>query len=95
MPKHVVMRRVTGRTIKRAMTREKLWNGNTEPLRNLYRWDPEQNIIRWTWTRYSSTKKKLAAAASEGAWAHATVRRLRKPAEVETFLESVERKVSG
>jgi hypothetical protein len=36
----VVMRRVLARTLRRVVTREELWNGNREPLSNLYKWDP-------------------------------------------------------
>ncbi len=52
LPRRVVMYRVILRTIRRLLTREELWNGNREPLTNLYRWDPERNIIRWTWVMY-------------------------------------------
>ncbi len=52
LPRPVVMRRVVLRTIRRALTREELWNGNREPLTNFYRWDPALNIMRWTWVKY-------------------------------------------
>ena len=47
-----VMRRVIVRTVRRAMTREELWNGNREPLNNFFDPRPEKNIIMWTWTRF-------------------------------------------
>ncbi len=52
LPRRVIMRRVIARTMRRALTREELWNGNREPLTNFYRWDPERNIIRWAWVKY-------------------------------------------
>jgi adenylate kinase family enzyme len=52
LPRRVVIRRVVSRTLRRALTREELWNGNREPLSNFYRWDPERNIIRWAWVKY-------------------------------------------
>jgi adenylate kinase family enzyme len=52
LPRRVVMYRVVFRTIRRALTRQVLWNGNREPLANFYRWAPEHNIIRWAWVKY-------------------------------------------
>src|SRR5690349_8719035 len=40
LPRAVVMRQVIGRTLRRSITREELWNGNREPLGNFVRWDP-------------------------------------------------------
>lgn len=58
LPRWVIMRRVIARTVRRAITREELWNGNREPLTNFYRWDPEVNVIRWAWTRFDQTRTK-------------------------------------
>jgi hypothetical protein len=41
MPRWLIMRR----TLRRALTREVLGNGNREPLTNFYRWDPNKNIL--------------------------------------------------
>jgi hypothetical protein len=54
LPRRLVMRRVILRTLRRAITREALWNGNREPLTNFYRLDPQQNIISWTWVKYAT-----------------------------------------
>jgi adenylate kinase family enzyme len=37
LPRHTVMRQVLGRTLRRAVTRAELWNGNHEPLTGLLR----------------------------------------------------------
>lgn len=86
LPKRVVMRRVIARTVRRAITREELWNGNREPLTNFYRWDPEMNIIRWSWTKHESYRQRYLTAAADGTWDHATVHRLRSVDEVAGFL---------
>lgn len=52
MPRRVVMRQVIRRTLRRAVLREELWNGNREPWRNIFRWNPEHSIIRWAWTKW-------------------------------------------
>ena len=86
LPKHVVMRRVVRRTLRRTLTREELWNGNREPLRNLYRLDPEQNIIRWSWVRHDVYRERYRAAATDPANAHLDFVFLRSPSEVATFV---------
>lgn len=86
LPRSLVMRQVIGRTLKRVLTREVLWNGNREPWTNLYSRDPEKNIIVWTWTRYDKYKDRYARCALDGTWANAEVQRLRSRSEVEDFL---------
>jgi adenylate kinase family enzyme len=88
-PKGVVMGRVIRRTLRRMVTREKLWNGLTEPLSNLYKRDPYENIIVWTWTRFEGTRETFARASGDGSWAHAAVYRLRSKGDVARFLDSL------
>ena len=85
----VVMGRVIRRTVRRVITREELWNGNREPLSNLYSRDPEENIIVWAWTRYDHVRRKYERMAGEGTWDHARVVRLRTGREVREFVASV------
>ena len=86
LPRPVVMRRVVTRTVRRAVTREELWNGNREPLTNFYRWDPEKNIMRWSWTRHEQYRDRYMTAIEDGTWAHASVHQLRSPDAVSKFL---------
>jgi adenylate kinase family enzyme len=86
LPKRVVMRRVVRRTLRRVLTREELWNGNREPLRNLYRLDPEQNIIRWAWERHDVNRQRYRSAPAEPANAHLDFVFLRSSAEVSDFV---------
>jgi adenylate kinase family enzyme len=65
LPRRVVMYRVVLRTIRRALTREQLWNGNREALDNFYRWDPERNIIRWTWVKHPDYVKRYSQAMDD------------------------------
>jgi len=88
LPRRIVMTRVIWRTIRRVLTREELWNGNKEPWTNLYHWDPELNIIRWTWVTHPERRERYGRASSDGSWAHAEVVRLRSPEAVENFLGS-------
>lgn len=88
LPRYVVMRRVVGRTLRRVITREKLWGKVKEPWTNLYSLDPYKNIIVWAWSRYDHTREKYEVCASGGTWSHARVHRLRTKSEVRRFLDS-------
>ena len=65
LPKSVVMSRVIKRSLRRALTREELWNGNRESIFNLLRWSPQKNIIRWAWTQHGSYEEQLRQIAEE------------------------------
>ena len=86
LPRSVVMRRVVGRTLRRALLRQELWNGNREPLTNFYKWDPEENIIRWAWTKHHDYRQRYLEAMADGTWAHAEVHRLTSAGAVSKFL---------
>jgi adenylate kinase family enzyme len=89
MPKRVVMQRVTRRTIRRAVRREELWNGNREPMSNFTKWDPEDNIIRWAWTRFDHTREKYEDRMYDPRWNHLEFLRLRSRGDVDDFLSSI------
>jgi adenylate kinase family enzyme len=54
-PRRTVMRQVIWRTLRRAVTRQELWNGNRETLRNFLTWVPEDSVISWAWHTTPST----------------------------------------
>lgn len=88
-PKRLVMRRVTTRTLRRVLTRQELWNGNREPWTNLYRLDPEQNIIRWAWTTHDANRLKYLEAQADPQWAHLAWVVHRSPDETKAWLTSL------
>jgi len=59
LPRRVVIRRIIRRTLRRAWTRQELWNGNRESWLNIFRWNPERSIIRWSWTSYPRVQERL------------------------------------
>ncbi len=61
-PRHVVMRQLIGRTLRRAITREELWNGNREPVLRQFSPDPRRSIIVWAWTRHRVYRRRYAQA---------------------------------
>lgn len=89
LPRSIVMPRIVRRTWRRAIRRERLWNGNREPLRNLYRLDPEKSIIRWAWVKHPEYRQRYGRAMVDPAFEHLRFVRLRSPREVEAFLAEV------
>lgn len=89
LPRRQVMRQVIGRTIRRAVTREELWNGNREPASNFLRWNPEDNIIRWTWVYHGHRRRRMAESERTGAWDHAQVVWIRSHAEADEWLDAL------
>ena len=90
LPRAVVMRQVVWRTLRRALRREELWNGNREPVLGLLRWDPERSVVRWAWTTFDERRQRLEEAMAAPSCAHLTFVRLRSRAEIEAFLAGAE-----
>ncbi len=89
LPKRLVMRRVVSRTLRRTLRREELWNGNSEPLRNLYARDPARNIVRWAWVRHDVYRHRYQRAAADPAHAQLDFVFLRSPSDVGALLATV------
>jgi adenylate kinase family enzyme len=85
LPRPTVMRQVVLRTIRRALTRQELWNGNREPLSNFYKWDPRVNIIRWTWVMYARSVARYGAAMEDPRYGDLEFIRLRSRAAIAAF----------
>lgn len=88
-PRRTVMRQVVRRTIGRVIRREELWNGNQEPWSNLYRWDPHDNIIRWSWTQHAAYRARYTAAMADPSNARLRFLRLSDRAAAEAWLASL------
>jgi adenylate kinase family enzyme len=85
-PKLTVMRRIIGRTVRRAVTRQELWNGNREPLANFFSLDPEKSVISWAWHSHARYRAQYGAAATDPGNAHLTFIRLAGRGDVDRFL---------
>lgn len=86
LPVALTMSRVIGRTLRRRLRREELWNGNVEgPLRTFF--TERDHIIRWAWRTRKSWRGKVADAAV----AHPDLRivRLRSTGDVERWLQTL------
>jgi adenylate kinase family enzyme len=85
-PRRTVMRQVAWRTLRRGTTRQELWNGNRESLRNFLSLDPERSVISWAWHSHAKYHDRYTAAAIDPANAHLTFVRLTSRRDVSRFL---------
>jgi adenylate kinase family enzyme len=89
LPRRTVMRQVIARTVRRAVTREALWNGNREPISNFVSLDPDDNIILWSWVKYDEFVKRYLDALADPRWSEISFVRLRSHAEARLWLDSI------
>lgn len=83
-----VMRRIITRTVRRGLSREQLWHGNTERISSWFRVDPERNILRWAWVQYPVMQDRMTRRIAAGD----PVLRLRTQREVDQWLATLERR---
>lgn len=81
-PRHRVMRQIIGRTLRRALTRAELWNGNREEWSSIFRADPSKSIIVWAWKGHRVVRERYGSAQADPANAHLTFIRLRSANDV-------------
>ncbi len=89
LPYATVMARTVRRTLRRTVTREELWNGNKEPLSNLWSLDPERSIIVWAATRHRVYRRRYAEAQRDPRWSHLRFVRIGSQAEADALLARV------
>jgi adenylate kinase family enzyme len=90
-PKHVVLRQVLWRSLRRGIAGTPLWNGNRERLGNLLRSKPQENIVLWAATSFERVRATYSARAKDPVWSHLKFLRLRSAREREAFLASLVR----
>jgi adenylate kinase family enzyme len=95
LPRRTIMRQVIARTVRRAVTREVLWNGNREPLANFVSLDPDDNIILWSWVKYHEFVQRYLDAMADPRWRDITFIRLRSHDEAKRWLDSIEAAAAG
>jgi adenylate kinase family enzyme len=70
LPRAAVMWQLAWRTVRRAATREELWNGNREPWRHLLFPDRRRSPLAWAWHKHAGYRARYAAAAADPANRH-------------------------
>ena len=76
------MRRVVRRTFTRLVLRRELWNGNREPLSNVWSLDPQRSIIAWAWTQHEAYRRRYGDAMADDTYAHMRFIRITDDAEL-------------
>jgi len=89
LPRATVMRRIIARTFHRAITRQELWNGNRESIINVFRLDPQKNIIRWSWVKHPEYAARYARTTADPANAHLRFIRIRSGADIDELMSEV------
>ena len=81
--------RVARRTVRRAARREVLWNGNREPWRGIWPFQPaEDSIVRWAWDDVPRARHLFDEVEAEWAPRGVDVVRLRGWRQIDAFLQS-------
>jgi adenylate kinase family enzyme len=88
LPWRVSFRRLLRRTLRRAWTKEPLWNTNTESWRQSFL--SKESILWWSITQRKASPERVRRALAESEHA-ARVVRLCSPAEVADFVRALER----
>ena len=77
---------IIGRTLRRVVTRQVLWNGNRERWTNLLSLDPYRSVIAWAWMRHGLVRRRYEAAARDPEWWHLRFVRIRSRSELDEWL---------
>jgi hypothetical protein len=83
LPRARVMAQVTGRTLRRRLTRQPLWNGNVEPPLWTFVTDRD-HIVRWAWRTRAVTGGRIEGLRREQP--DLPVVRLRRHADADRWL---------
>jgi adenylate kinase family enzyme len=87
-PLRTVLRQLLLRTLRRAVTGEQLWNGNTERQKLLDQFRPGRSLFAWALKTHVTNRKITAALLRDPRFAHLRPVRLRTPAESDRWLAS-------
>lgn len=88
LPRCTVMQQVTRRTLRRTVRREELWNGNREPLQNLWP-GSHDSILRWAWTQHDKYQDRYGGAMVAASLDHIDFVRLRSHAEADEWVTNL------
>jgi len=89
LPRRRVMWQVVRRTFARLVLRRELWNGNREPLSNVWSLDPQRSIIAWAWTQHESYRQRYGNAMTDDANAHMRFVRITNDSELAALFTEV------
>lgn len=80
----VVFRQVLKRTLRRAILREELWNGNRESWRLMFSRD---SLLWWVITTYGKRRREITEALAQPEFTHLQVVHFRSPRATQNWLK--------
>lgn len=86
-PLRINLWRITHRTLRRAITKKELWNGNRESLRNFFFSD--DSMFRWVLETHSQRRRDYSTYIAENAYPHLEWVRLQSPRETQDWLDKL------
>lgn len=86
-PRHLVMRRLLARTVRRAWTKEELFSGNREGWRHSFA--SKESILPYAWQAHGMYRARYAELFADPAHAHLTRIRLTYPRQTERLLNAL------
>ena len=78
LPRPVITRRLIWRTLRRAVGRIELWNGNRERWRDLFTVNPDDSVIAWAWQKQRTYHDRYATLMNDPANAHLVFIRIKR-----------------
>ena len=82
----LVFWRICSRTLRRAITRQELWNGNRESLRLMF---SRESILLWVLKTYWRRRREYPELLARPEYSHLTVFRFRTPRETAKWLAAL------
>lgn len=79
----VVMPRILGRSIRRTVMRERIFNGNVETYRG---WLKGDHPVRWAWSGHATRRADITRRVADPRFAHLQVVQLNTPRAAEQWL---------
>jgi adenylate kinase family enzyme len=86
-PRWRIMQQVTTRSLRRILTREKLWAGNRETVQKSF--FSQDSIIRFAWKSYERQKRDYEELFSFSLFRDTEVVRLKSPRETRQWVENL------
>lgn len=84
-----VMSRLVPRTVRRVLTRQKLWNDNVEGWRNLF--SRKENLLLWSWNTHPEMRALYDQAIADPNLRHLSFHRLDSTKAVAQFIVDLPR----
>ena len=92
LPRGLAVRRMLARSWRRWRSRELLWGQVRERFwPQLMVWRGEESLLWWIWTQHARKRRQVHARAVDPRWRHVRFVRLGSPAEIERWIDAIER----